>query len=65
MMHSWKWKNNKIAEAPMSTATNEEKIKTVSVRNSEKTLGVYVSPSLSWKDEFEYTKQKLRCLLQN
>ena len=30
------------------------------VKNSVKTLGVYVSPSLSWKDEFEYENNKMK-----
>ena len=36
----------------MNAKTNEEHIEIKNVRNNVKTLGVCVSPSLSWKDEF-------------
>ena len=51
MMHGWKWKNDKIVEVPMNTIVNE-KNKNDQCENIVKTLGVCISPSLSWKDEF-------------
>ena len=32
----------------------------INVKNSVKTLGVHVCPSLSWKDEFERVKNKMK-----
>ena len=32
----------------------------INVKHSVKTLGVHVSPSLSWNDEFEYVKEKMK-----
>ena len=39
---------------------NEVKIKRTNARDSVKTLGAHVSTSLSWKDEFEHVKQKMK-----
>ena len=39
---------------------NGIKIKMINVKHSVKTLGVHVSPSLSWNDEFEYVKEKMK-----
>ena len=38
MMCIWKWKNNNMLEVPMSAKLNEEKIKTIEVKNSVKIL---------------------------
>ena len=35
-MLSWKWKNKKIVEVPMSATTKEKTIKRAKVRNSVK-----------------------------
>ena len=56
MMHSWKWNNKNIVEVPINTKINEKKIKIIEVKNSVKTLGVCETPSLNWRDEFEYVK---------
>ena len=47
MMHGWKWKNDQIVEVPMNAIINEEKIRMINVKNSVKTLGECISPSLS------------------
>ena len=44
-MFIWKWKNNKIVEVPMNVRMREETINRINVKDSVKTLGVYVSPS--------------------
>ena len=44
----------------MNITINEETIRMINVKNSVKTLSVCISPSLSWKDEFEYVKQKMK-----
>ena len=51
--------NNTIVDAPLNIEINEEKIKIIDARTSVKTLGVHISPSLNWRDEFEYVKQKM------
>ena len=60
MMYGWKWKNDQIVEVPMNIIINGKKIRMINVKYSVKTLGVHISPSLSWKDEFEYVKQKMK-----
>jgi hypothetical protein len=60
MMYGWKWKNDQIVEVPINIIINGIKIRMINVKHSVKTLGVHVSPSLSWKDEFEYVKQKMK-----
>ena len=52
--------NNKIVEVLINATINEEKIKTINVKNSAKPLGVCMSPILSWKDGFECAKQKMK-----
>ena len=39
---------------------NEDKIKIINEKNSVKTLGICVRPSLRCNDEFEYMKQKMK-----
>ena len=59
-MHSQKWKNNNIVEALTKVQKHEEKIKIIKMKNSVKILGVYIIPLLSWKDEFEHVKHKMK-----
>ena len=41
----WKWKNDRIAKAPINAKKNEEKVRMINVKDSVKTLGVHISPS--------------------
>ena len=52
--------NDQIVEVPINIIINGENIRMINVKHSVKTLGVHISPSLSWKDEFEYVKQKMK-----
>ena len=64
-MFSWKWEIYEIVEVPMDTKINDEVIKWINMRNSVKTLGVYVSKRLSKNDEFVYAKKKMKNLLKS
>ena len=56
MMCDWKCKNNNAVKFRMNAKINEKKIKIIEVKNSVKPLGVCETPSLNWRDEFEYVK---------
>ena len=57
--------NNNIVEVLINVKINEEKIKTIEVKNNLKTLKVCVSPNLTWRDEFEYVKQKIKVSIKS
>ena len=44
----------------MNVTMYKEAIKRINVRNSVKMLGVYISPSLSRKDEFVCAKENMK-----
>ena len=60
MMFNWKWKKNRIVEFTINVIVNGANVMCINVINSLKTLGVCMSPSLSWNDEFECVKLKLK-----
>ena len=60
MMFSWKWKSKKIVEVAIKVIINGDVIKSIDVKHIIKALRVYVSPCLSWKDEFEHVKLKIK-----
>ena len=60
MIFSWKWKSNKIVEVAINVIINGDVIKSINMKHIIKALGVYASPFLSWKDEFEHVKLKIK-----
>ena len=63
LYYSWIWEyvdgRKYIKDVTANLVVNEEIIRQESVENSTRTLGVYVTPSLSWKTQFEVMKKKL------
>ena len=62
---NWKWKKNGIVEVMINVFINGVDVKCITVFNSVKTLGVCVSPSLSWNDEFEHVKLKFKSSIKS
>ena len=60
VMLSCKWKFNQIVRVVINVITNGYIIKRIDVKHSIKTLGVFICPCLSWKDEFYHTKLKMK-----
>ena len=59
-MLSWKQKSNQIVEFAIKVIINGEVIKSIDGKHIIKTLGVHFSPYLSWKEEFEHAKLKMK-----
>ena len=49
----------------INVSVNGVKVKRINIFNSLKNLGVYISPSLSWNDEFECFKLKLKMFIKS
>jgi len=57
----WRWRqgNKVITDKKVTLEVNEKKVKSISSKRSERTLGVYMSPSLKWEIQFEKMKEKM------
>ena len=58
----WHWKQGKkvIKNMKVEIKVNNEEITQIDSINSERSLGVYMSPSLVWHKQFEIMKNKMR-----
>jgi len=63
MFYCWKWiyenRNQKIIQLDANIEVYREKIKSIDVHISTRTLGVYLTPALSWKGQFEVIQKKM------
>ena len=64
MYFAWKWQwkqgNKEIINQKVKIRINNEQVKEVSCEMSEKTLGVYMSPSMKWDKQFQSMVDKMR-----
>ena len=60
MMFNLKQKKKTIVEVMINVIVNGVNVNYINVFNSVKTLGVCISPSLSWNDAFELVKLNLK-----
>ena len=59
MVYGFKWENHVISNEDVRIVIGSNVMQMLDVRESTKTLGVFMSPALDWKDEFSYVKRKM------
>ena len=63
MFYFWKWiyenSNQKIVQLDANIEVHGEKIKSIDVNTSTRTLGVHLTPALSWKGQFKVMRKKM------
>ena len=47
-------------QVPIELFINNEKIEEVNIKKSERSLGVYINPTLKWEKQFEIIKETLQ-----
>jgi len=64
MFFAWQWKwtqgNKRILDKKVTITINNEQVKERPCEESEKTLGVYISPSMKWVKQFQSMMEKMR-----
>ena len=62
MFYCWKWiyenGKQKIIQLQANLLVHDEIIQSIDVTKATRTLGVHLTPSLNWKDQFEVMKKK-------
>ena len=63
MFYCWRWiyenGNQKIVRLDANIKVHGERIKSIDVHASTRTLGVHLTPALSWKGQFEVMRKKI------